>query len=102
MILFWLGFSLVLVVSVAGLIIFPCLALAGRADREMHSNWDDWASQSDEGIVELSGRIVGRVPGFADLAESQPGGMQFVGSRSVGLVNVECHRSSFDLLENPQ
>ena len=98
MILFWLGFVFVLVMFGAGLVIFPCLALAGRADREMHRSWDDWASQCEEGIAEMGGRIVGGVPGPIASGGSRRGVMQFVVPHSGSFENADSRQSAFNSL----
>jgi len=48
----WLIFLLVVIGT--SLVIFPCLVLAGKADRQMQCNWDDWTGQHDDRL--LNGR----------------------------------------------
>jgi len=37
-----LGFLFLFMVCGAGLVVFPCLVMAGNADRQMQRCWDDW------------------------------------------------------------
>jgi len=46
-----LGFLFLLMVCVAGLVVFPCLVMAAKADRQVQRCWDDRTDASADRML---------------------------------------------------